>query len=129
MAYSICAAQWSTREGTDMRTLICACLLAAASAPVGADQRVVSDLIAAAQAAADAHHAEVTAHLKAEESEDDAAMDRVVTVCDCVNGVSVYRQTTPRQYLNEGKALAMKARLLEAFVSAPTAMRLLSSCH
>lgn len=109
-----------------MRTVICACLLAAGSASVFADQQAVSDLIAAAQAAADAHHAEVTAKLN---TEDDTAMDRIVTVCDCVNGVSVYRQTTLRQYLNEGKALAVKARLLETFVSAPTAMRLLSSCH
>jgi len=108
-----------------MRNVICAFLLAAASASAFADQPV-SDLIAAAQAAADAHHAEVTAKLN---TEADTAMDRVVTVCDCVNGVSVYRQTTVRQYLNEGKALAMKARLLETFVSAPTAMRLLSSCH
>ncbi|MBP0588715.1 hypothetical protein J8I87_03080 [Paraburkholderia sp. LEh10] len=96
------------------------------SASVFAGQQTVSDVIAAAQAAADAHHAEVTAQLK---SEDDSAMDRVVMVCDCVNGVSVYHQTTLRQYLNEGKALAMKARLLETFVSPPTAMRLLSSCH
>jgi len=109
-----------------MRTLICACLLAAGSASAFADQQAVSDVITAAQAAADAHHAEVTAKLN---TEDDSAMDRVVTVCDCVNGVSVYRQTTLRQYLNEGKALAVKARLLETFVSAPTAMRLLSSCH
>ncbi|WP_033350180.1 hypothetical protein [Paraburkholderia kururiensis] len=109
-----------------MRKVICACLLAAASASAFADQRTASDVIAAAQAVADAHHAEVTANLNAE---DDTAMDRVVTVCDCVNGVSVYRQTTVRQYLNEGHALAMKARLLETFVSAPTAMRLLSSCH
>jgi hypothetical protein len=109
-----------------MRKVVCACLLVAASASAFADQRAVSDVIVAAQAAADAHHAEVTAQLK---SEDDTAMDRVVTVCDCVGGVSVYRQTTLRQYLNEGKALAVKARLLETFVSAPTAMRLLSSCH
>ncbi|MBW5287864.1 hypothetical protein [Burkholderia gladioli] len=109
-----------------MRKAISACLLVAASAAAFADQQGVSDVIAAAQAAADAHHAEVIAQLNAH---DDTAMDRVVTVCDCVNGVSVYRQTTVRQYLNEGKALAMKARLLETFVSAPTAMRLLSSCH
>lgn len=109
-----------------MRNVICACLLAAASASAFADQRAVSDVIATAQAAADAHHAEVTAQLK---SEDDTAMDRVVTVCECVNGVSVYRQTTVRQYLNEGKALAMKTRLLEMFVPAPTAIRVLSSCH
>ncbi|MDR6384018.1 hypothetical protein [Paraburkholderia caribensis] len=109
-----------------MRKVIYACLLAAASASAFADQRVVSDVISTAQAAADAHHAEMTAQLK---SEDDTAMDRVVTVCDCVHGVSVYRHTTVRQYLNEGKALAMKARLLETLVSEPTAMRLLSSCH
>ncbi|PQV45153.1 hypothetical protein B0G83_11866 [Paraburkholderia sp. BL21I4N1] len=109
-----------------MRNVICACLLAAASASAFADQQAVSDLIATAQAAADAHHVEVTAELN---TEDDTAMDRVVTVCDCVKGISIYRQTTLRQYLNEGKALAMKARLLETFVSAPTAMRLLSSCH
>lgn len=109
-----------------MRKVICTWLLVVAFSSAFADQHTPSDVIVAAQAAADARHAEVIARF---ESEDDTALDHVVTVCDCVNGASVYRQTTLRQYLIEGKALAMKARWLEMFVSAPTAMRLLASCH
>ncbi|MGA3842223.1 hypothetical protein ACI2UC_03425 [Ralstonia nicotianae] len=100
-------------------------LLAAASASTLADQQDTADMIAAYQAAADVNYAAMLAKIDAE---NDAAMDRIVTVCSCVNGMPVYRQTTLRKWLAEGKVLAMKARVLELFVSAPMAMRLLSSC-
>jgi mannitol-specific phosphotransferase system IIBC component len=112
-----------------IRKIICAYVLAVVSTSVLADQQSTSDMLAAAQATADARHAEALAHLQQVQINNDAALDRAVTACECVNGVSVMRQMTVRQWLAEGKVIAMKVRLLELFVSAPTAMRLASTCH
>jgi mannitol-specific phosphotransferase system IIBC component len=112
-----------------IRKIICAYVLAVVSASTLADQQSTSDMLAAAQAAADARHAEALAHLQQVQIDNDAALDRAMTACECANGVSVMRQMTMRQWLAEGKVIAMKVRLLELFVSAPTAIRLVSTCH
>lgn len=104
-------------------------MLAVMSASTLADQQSTSDMLEAAQAAADAHHAETLAQMQQVQASNDAALDRMVTACECANGVSVMRQMTMRQWLAEGNLIAMKARALELFVSAPTAMRLISTCN
>lgn len=112
------------------KTVLIGFLLAAASASTLADQQDTADMIAAYQAASRANYAAMLAKTEAEnDAAMNAAMNRVVTVCTCVNGVPVYRQVTLRQWADEGKVIAMKARILEMFVSAPTAMRLISSCN